>query len=301
MNTNKNIFSATVVAALGLAAGPQSAMADIVSFDWTGMFTMLDPGGVALANTSIINRPGNRNNQYLTPVSGTLSFDTGTGSGSGTLVPFDWLSGAAPFEMTSFQLQAIGDGMGAPGTLILGNMLFDWNGNSGIPLSIIFDAAGMFSALMDPGFGPGSVIAGVGAIPAVDGTYTDYTSGYINQGPAPIATTEWNTSLAAGCSVDACMGVSPSGALPLVVDTAANSNEYTQGDGIGVAGSPMADGPFMGYSIAIDFTSLTSSYVCTAGGMCPPIPLPAAVWLFGSGLVGLIGLAGRRGSRVASE
>ena len=63
---------------------------------------------------------------------------------------------------------------------------------------------------------------------------------------------------------------------------------YTSTDGIagnpanpdGVRGYGMLDGAFVGFNANFDFTT--------------PVPVPAAVWLFGSGLMGLVGVARRR-------
>ena len=64
-------------------------------------------------------------------------------------------------------------------------------------------------------------------------------------------------------------------------------NDYFSTDGIagnpvnpdGIRGYGMIDGPFPGFNANFDFTA---------------VPVPAAVWLFGSGLVGLVGVARRR-------
>jgi len=116
-----------------------------------------------------------------------------------------------------------------------------------------------------------------------------------------MATTAWNTSFAPGCSTGSCMGVSPSGALPLVLDTVDNANDFVANTGatpgttgafnnvFGVGGNPMADGPFTGFNANFDITSMSSIVVTPAA-----VPVPAAVWLFGSGLVGLVGVARRR-------
>ena len=63
---------------------------------------------------------------------------------------------------------------------------------------------------------------------------------------------------------------------------------YTSTDGIagnpanpdGIRGYGMIDGAFPNFNANFDFTA--------------PVPVPAAVWLFGSGLVGLVGVARRR-------
>ncbi len=286
MTIKKNVLSVAVATVLGAAIAPQAAQADIIDMNWDGMFTMLDSVGTALENGSLPKT----SNRFQTAVTGTMQFDTDTGAGSATLVPFDFFNGTAPAEAVGIEMQAIGDGMGNPGTLILGNMLFNWNGTNGIPVSLVLDGAGMFGAMQAPGFGVGSVISGVGVDPASDGTYTNASYGYLALGPTPVATTEWNTSFAPGCSAGSCMGVSPSGALPLVVDTAPNTQEYLMGDGVGVGGNPMADGPFAGFNANFDITTIEITNITPTSA----VPVPAAVWLLGSGLLGLVGVARRR-------
>jgi len=294
----KKTLLTTSVAAVLLASVP-AANAAVTTFNFDGFFTMLDGTGAALANTSITTKGAN---QFQTAIAGTLSFDDVTGAGTGTLVPFDFFAGTAPAEALGIKMQAIGDGMGGAGTLVLGNMLFNWNGNNGIPVSIVLDAGGFFAASGAPG--------AVAAAPASDGTYTNATFGYLNLGPIPIATTEWNTSNINGCTLGGCMTNDSSGGLPLLVDTAVNPNEFAMGDGVGIGGSPFQDGPFTGFNANFDVTALTFlsqdanatiAANCTfePGNTCPTtqvpaVPVPAAVWLFGSGLLGLVGVARRK-------
>lgn len=289
----KNLLSVAVATILGAAVAPQVAMADTITADWAGVFTMLDSGGAALANTSVTTKGAN---QFQTQITGTISFDTVTGAGSATLVPFDFFKGSLPAEAVGISFQAIGDGLGGPGSLVLGNMLFNWNGTNGIPVSIVLDGAGFFGGMQGGLINDGDLtqaeVAGFGAVPASDGTYTNATFGYLNLGPVPMATTEWNTTPLcvdnSGQTNGDCMGVSPSGALPLVVDNAPNANEFAQGDGFGIGGSPMIDGPFGGFNANFDITAMTNIVVT------PAVPVPAAAWLLGSGLLGLVGVARRR-------
>jgi len=172
--------------------------------------------------------------------------------------------------------------------LLVGNMLVDWSFSSNIELTTVWDASGLFNAIKNTpgGLQAGDVLSGnqllrdgsiiennIGsAIPATDGLNTIFinpdggipahTVSYtINQGPAPIAMTTWN--YADGVLTD---------------------------DGIG--GSPLTGGPFPGFNINLDIgsgNSLTLTSVTTS-----VVPIPAAAWLFGSGLIALIGLARRK-------
>ena len=283
MNTGNNILKRTAVAAavgatLSAAIIPQLASATTYTFNWSGFFTMLDSGGAVLGNTSITAKGANT---FQTPISGTLTYDDTNNSGSMTIASFDFFAGTAPAVASGVTFSDT-DGLGA-GTLLLGNMLFDWNGNNGIPVSIAWDAAGLQAYLAGSPV-VGDVITGTspsgGAIPASDGTYTGATFGYLALGATPVATTAWNTTLPAGCVSGAdgdftsnvgggCMGVKPNGALPLVTDTVDNANDFVANTGatpgttgpfnnvFGVGGNPMADGPFQGFNANFDITSMT--------------------------------------------
>ena len=325
----KTLINTAIVAAL--AASAPAANAAVQTFNWTGVFTMLDSAGGALENTS--NPNGKSGNNYQTSITGTMAFDTLTGAGTATLVPFDFFSGSLPAEAVGINMQAIGNGMGGAGSLVLGNMLFNWDGKNGIPVSLVMDAAGFFGSTAGMWADytlTQSEVAGFGAIPASDGTYTGLTFGYLNLGPAPMVTLSTNTSNSAACvyGVDAnfadnvgggCMGVGTNGVLPLVADTTANGNDYDittptysdlANDGIG--GNPMQDGPFQNFSANFEVLSLTMTNPdaggsiapnCDfdpSGNLCKPssVPVPAAVWLFGSGLLGLVGVARRKKSAV---
>lgn len=308
----KNIFrkstlNVALALSMGISALPQTADASFVTLSWSGYFHMHDTVGAVLGNTSI---QGKQVNSFETPVTGTLTLDTVSGAGTATMSPFSWQSYPDPAAMIGMSLQAIGNGSGGNGPLMLGNMLFNWGGNSNaVPVSLVWDASGLLDGLMAMyynygGFVGGYVISGAGARSAVDGTYvgttgTHITGGYMDLGAVPMATTTWNTTptcAAGGGNSGACMNVNPSGALPLVADTVSNLHDYNAlfigGDGsntTGIAGSPMLAGPFEAYNISIDIVSLT-----TVIEVVPTVPAPAAVWLLGSGLAGLVGVASRR-------
>jgi hypothetical protein len=291
MNLKKTAVSTAMAVALGTSglAVTQSALADTVTFDWNGFFTILDSGGNPLANTSITGRGVN---QFQTPINGTFTFDTATGGGTGTVQPFQFFKGAPSLPATAkgFNVQSIG------GTQVLGNALFDWNGSYNIPVSLVWDAAGLFGNLSAAigGFlggctGTSCTIAGTGALPASDGSYANASFPSLSLGPTPLATTTFNTTNAPTCATSACLGVNPSGVLPLITDTAFNSAKSYTSTVLGIGGNPMQDGPFIGFNANFDATSLTVT------GYTPAvIPVPAAVWLFGSGLLGLVGVARRK-------
>lgn len=267
----KALLSAAVAAAMGTSV---AASADtVLNFNWTGYFTMLDPTGAFLANTSAPYAT-NQFSGKRSAITGTISFDINAGTGSGTVVPFNFFNGSSPATATGITMQAIGNGTGGPGTLVLGNMLFNWSGNNGIPVSIVMDAAGLFGYVGGGVYNVGDTVSGTGALPASNTTKTT-----LQIGPAPIATTTWNTTtincVAGGGTTGPCMGVSPSGGLPLIADT--------------IGGSPMPAGPFQGYNANFDVMSLTLASVQQT-----VVPVPAAVWLFGSGLLGLVGIARRK-------
>lgn len=67
-----------------------------------------------------------------------------------------------------------------------------------------------------------------------------------------------------------------------VTDLGGGSFSYfsTDWNGDGIRGAGMIDGPFQGFNANFDFTAA--------------VPVPAAAWLLGSGLMGLVGVARRR-------
>ena len=269
MNLNKTLLSVAVTATLSgaLVAPAHSAIIDM-SYD--GLFTMLTDTGLPFTNSSLpysydpLWSYGKR-----TPISGTMQFNTDTGFGTGTVGTFDFFGNPAVASGISFQ--SIGGG------LMLGNMNFAWSG-SDITTNIVLDGSGLFAAM---GMGPigvgmvldtatcgtGGMLDGMCATPASN----DIKLGQIPIGPSPIATSTFNVAGSVGAGTTL-------GQLSLGTD-----------DSIG--GSPMDNGPFSGKNANFDMTSVTVTGVTVSA-----VPVPAAVWLFGSGLLGLVGVARRRKS-----
>jgi hypothetical protein len=150
-------------------------------------------------------------------------------------------------------------------------MLFNWNGSNGIPVSIVLDAQGMFGAMQAPGFGVGSTVDGTyGVLGASDGI----KKGTLKMGTLAVATTGWNTTLNGA----AALGNATSGTFPLIADT--------------IGGSPMVAGPFGGFNANFDIQSMTVTSITP--DPVAAVPVPAAAWLLGSGLLGLVGVARRK-------
>jgi hypothetical protein len=261
INHKKTVIASVVAVSLNCAAVP--AQATIYNMNWTGLFTIVSLTGNGLNNTSYPYY-GDPTWGYglRSQISGSMSLDSVTGAGTATIAPFEFCnSGPAVFHDIS--LQSIGNGTGGPGSLFLGDMLFDWNGNNGINVKIALDAAGLLGAL--PNMSPGDVI---------------------NQ--ASCALSGSNCSIAATEGLHAGADYYPMGALP-VATTTYNVNSagtaIVSDDGIG--GSPMDNGPFPNFNINIDMTSVTLTSI-------NPVPVPAAIWLFGTGLVGLFGFVRRK-------
>ena len=282
--TTLNTAMATVLGVSGMAA-MEMAAADSIDMNYSGAFTMLTSLGAPLLNTETQNATAPFYNGR-TPITGTMTFNLDNFTGSGTVNSFSFFSGGAA-TATTVTFTAIGDGFGNPGTLVLGNMGFNWSGNAGIPLSIVLDAQGLFGALTNGFTVPASVnnvsvsqtLSGSGALAATETTTfgTTMNNYTIPLGPSPIVSTTFNTTNIGSPT----LGTNPSGTLPLTDD--------------GIGGSPFQQAvPFNGFNGNFDITTI---HISAVNIMTTEIPVPAAVWLFGSGLIGLVGVARRRQKR----
>jgi len=272
----------TAIAAALLVAST-SAQADVLTFDWDGVFTMINPVGVALQNSDYA---ANDVGGYQTYISGTMSFDTATGAGAATVAPFDFFGGGSAIAH-DITMQGIGDGNGGPGTLVAGNMLFDWSGNNNIGVELVMDAGGFFSSGIVDAAGNYTGMYGVGdALAAGPSAVAPGYEPMCAFGVGPVC----YINLDAGPQLMSTVDGNPYATENVTIlndagDLVFEGNRHTDG----ISGIRMDNGPFPGFNANFDVRAMTLTSATVAA-----VPVPAAVWLFGSGLVGLAGVARRR-------
>jgi hypothetical protein len=302
----KTALATLVAGTLGAAAIP-AAQANVVNFSYKGAFTMLTPTSAAAPTAAaLLNSPGDYVNGFYavagptsgpattfgwkgirTPITGTMSFDTSTGAGVATVNAFQFFN-----NTTNGYAKALGvtfQTIDSVGTLV-GGMLFSWNKGSH-SVSIVMDAGQMFQAL------PG--LLGAGPTNSVSGTYSAVSNGALGMNApttdittAIVRTSTLNT--ASGC--DGLSLATQANAYTINTNfanlgTCTNvSNGFGVNDGIG--GDPMTSSAFDSHNGNFDILSVhLDSFVPTPQAA---VPVPAAVWLFGSGLLGLVGIARRK-------
>ena len=265
INPTRTIKMTAMASAMAIALGGSSLLctstpaADLI-FSFTGstsggLFTMLDPGGVPLGNTSYPYY-GDPTWGYglRTQLTGTITIDPATMSGSIAIAPFEFFNGGPAVAHDITFTDASSDPLNTGGaTLLLGNMKFDWSGSNDIPVTLVWDATGLMTAI-NSGLAVSDVVSGGAACatcatPASNGI----TKGKFPIGPVPMATTSFDTSNTGAPNYTAT--------LPLVNDTAS------------IGGSPMQAGPFPGFNANFDFTSLT----LISDGSGPTFTQPADV------------------------
>ncbi|MDH5571855.1 MAG: VPLPA-CTERM sorting domain-containing protein [Gammaproteobacteria bacterium] len=195
-----------------------------------------------------------------TPISATLSYNTVTGIGSSglsiTMSDF-YLGQPATFHDITMVRQENSN-------LIDGQVLFDWNNNVDNVLNIQWDASGLFDAI-DGGLQEWDVLSGSTLYHDANHNGVQDLGEFIRNIDSAIP---YSDSLQ--LSIDDQQGPAP---MAATVDS-----------------PPIPNGPFQGIYGYIDIGSGNSMHVTSVSA----VPVPAAVWLFGSGLIGLVGFARRK-------
>jgi hypothetical protein len=240
------------------------AQADLITFDFTGRLTVINSAGYVLANADAagsIDPWG-----YQTPITATLTFDTTTGIGSSNIqtatLSFFGLTGY--FHDADFTQQQ--------GTNLLdGTILADWGLESNMTSLIQWDATGMINAI-NYGLQVGDKISGTTL-------YRDFN----HDG-------QYDASEIIVSDLGSAIPYTDGGLLAYDSESLWYPNQGPAPMAATVNTIGLIDGPFPGMIPYLDIGSGNSMYVTSIQA----VPLPAAVWLFGSGLLGLVGLARRR-------
>lgn len=263
LKTKHSSFKKSALAcAVAMAIGSTPLQSDIYTFSFSasgdgaapgtagsgdGLFTMLDPLGVALQNSSQpYASDATWSYGFRTQISGSFTFDTSDNSGSATFAPFQFFNGDStlPATASGVAFTSAGNDTNTGNPLVLANMLFDWNGNDGIPVALVWDIKGLIDGI-NAGLLVGDAVTGGTLIAS-----NDVRKGKIPVAASPVAMTTWDATDA--CTVGAtpmtpppggCMTVNPIGALPLIADT--------------LGGDPMVDGPFTNFNANFDIAKLT--------------------------------------------
>ena len=195
------------------------------------------------------------------PIAASMQYDTVSGIGGSALsivMPGFYFGQAVTIHDITMTTQT--------GTnLIDGDMLVDWGGETNMSLHVEWDATGLFNAI-DFGLQAGDVISGT------DLYHDANLSGLFDAGDTYL--TDVNSAIPYSDSLQT-LPANEQGAAPMAAT---------------VNGAGFTDGAFIGFGGYFDIGSGNSLHVTSVSA----VPVPAAVWLFGSGLLGLIGVARRK-------
>lgn len=235
------------------------ANADVINFDFTGRLVVADQNGSILTNDA----DGDGNFEPFTPIAATLSYDTVSGIGNSglsiTLAGSGFLNNPATFHNITMQ--------NSGGNSITGQVLVDWAGNYNMSLHIEWDATGLFNAI-NYGLQAGDVLSG-------STLYRDANGNGVEDNG------EFLTDIGSALPYSDTLQYQQYPSFPLQgpAPLAATSNS------LGLDNTT----PFPGVRGYFDIGSGNSMHVTSVSS----VPVPAALWLFSSGLLGLAGIARR--------
>ncbi len=272
----KTVIASGVAMALGapsaFAVGVNDVYGDASFFTDSANFTMLAANGGVVGGTNDVTMTWD--GDLFTASSdytGPGSYANVTASSTAPFFGHTWVAhdiqvfapGSYTFDVT------LGGGNPEVGTLsatvgagqIGMHMLFDWNSNNNIDVFVVATPGTMF---------------GTGLV------YSTQT----NKSGAFKCDSSFTGTIVKNCLFDG----GPYGGLGQPAPSTVWMLASGDPDGDGVNGIPMAaGGPFAGFN---------ANFNASMGGIADvsdiPIPVPAAVWLFGSGLIGLVGIARRK-------
>ena len=272
---NSMIKKTLLASSVALALGAPAANATLVTAlfganSWTTQsanFTMLSGAGLTVGGTNDVamNWDGNGYNNS-TDYTGLSSASNVTASSTTTFFGYTWTAhNIQVFTPGSYSFNtAVPGGNGETGFLNvvvpvnqLGmHMLFDWNGNNNIDVFVNAAGSSVFGS-------------GIGRSTSFDATNATF---HCDTGALGTKNCLWD---GAKLGPDG----KPAGSKVWMLSS-------VDGNGDGIMGNPMnAGGPFAGFNANFNATMTAVT-----------VPVPAAAWLFGSGLVGLVGIARRKKS-----
>jgi hypothetical protein len=250
--TRRGMAALAVVFTVAGVSLPDVSSANIITFDFTGRLTVVDPNGNLFNNTY--------NGGWQTPIAATLTYDTNIGVTSSTLnvTIGNWFGVPAyVHDITTLSMT---------GNIMEAQYLGDWNGNDNMPGLLQWDATGLINAI---GYGlqVGDKLSG-------NSLYRDYNNDHVYD-PSELLTANLGSATPYSDTLISGLGIPLQGYAPLAATSA--SQGFTAG-------------PFTDVVAYFDIGSGNSMYVTSVSA----VPVPAAVWLFGSGLLGLMGMARRK-------
>jgi hypothetical protein len=243
--------------ALGLLlAPPVISHADTITFDFTGELIVADPSGTILIN----------NGSTVTPISASLTYDTVTGLGDSSLT----LSMSDPYLDIPATFHDISMTRQGDSNLITGQVFVDWGVNTNMLNHVEWDATGLFTAI-DFGLQVGDILSGTNL-------YRDTNGNGIGEAG------EWLADISSATPYsDFLQSPNPityphisGGPAPLA----------TTSGSLGLDGTT----PFPGVVGYFNIGTGNSMHVTSISA----VPIPSAIWLFISGILGLARISRRK-------
>jgi hypothetical protein len=263
----KSLLASSVALAIGAPAANAALVTDAFGpYDWStdrANFTMLSPSGYLVGGTNDVAMTWD-GNAY------TDSSDY-TGPGSSANVTASSTTPFFSYTWTAHDIQVF-----APGSYSFDTTLGGGNGESGMLNATVGLTQMGFHMLFD---WAGNLNIDVFVVASFNSMYGSGVGTTVAGSPC---------TAAASTPVKNCLWTGKGWAGGNKANAPADNQTWmlatVDGDGDGIMGIPMAaGGPFGGFNAGFN------------ANMAPAVvPVPAAAWLFGSGLLGLVGIARRR-------